>query len=34
MVLGSRKVGGEVGGVEGGETVDGIYCMTEDSIFN
>lgn len=34
MDLGERGDGGELGGREEGETVIGIYCMREVSIFS
>jgi len=31
--LGEREIGG-IGGVEGGETLIGVYCIQEECIFN
>lgn len=34
MAPDGRRVKEELGGVEGGDTVIGIYCMRKESVFN
>lgn len=34
MDLGERRNWGRLDAVEAGETVDGMYCMREETVFN